>query len=270
MNSPQKNNYIQYVNQSGFVKTRNVIFVDNGETTTFDVGGINEDFFIFAVFQNNIQRFGIGFENFDNNDMLGFINTSVVDLGLVPSNAFLASEQVVTMSYNNAYVKRYSIPLPETFSVYDDAIWGCFSRDVNGNQIRKNNQNIINVSDVSPSKCDRLVYVEDFLKQNFSSLVLGVDYVINPINRAFKDCEMNSAVHEYKKIFYVKFPFIPNNYCTGLTKWGYGRLDSAEMIREYVWVESYNYNYSGGVEDFMVIKGYEVVFVVIPDKQSMF
>lgn len=121
MNIPELNNYIQYVTRKGIVKARSVVFQDNGETTTFDVNGINEDFFIFAVFQNNLQRYGIGFENFDNVNMLSFINSNMVDLACVPENSFLPSEQVVTMSYNNDYVKNFfnggasSVPPNDSF-----------------------------------------------------------------------------------------------------------------------------------------------------------
>nr|WP_314896774.1 hypothetical protein [uncultured Flavobacterium sp.] len=117
MNSPELNNYIQYVTRSGIVKAKSVTFQDNGLTTTFDVAGIIEDFFIFAVFQNNLQRFGIGFENFDNINMLSFINSSIVDLACVPTNSFLLSEQVVTMSYNNEYVKKFNSGDPLQFPV---------------------------------------------------------------------------------------------------------------------------------------------------------
>ncbi|RTY69692.1 hypothetical protein [Flavobacterium sp. LB2P53] len=104
MNSPELNNYVQYVSRSGIVKAKSVVFYDDGEITTFEVSGINEDFFLLAVFQNNIQRYGIGFENFDNINMLSFLNSNVVDLGSISDNSFLNSEQVVVMSYSNKYV----------------------------------------------------------------------------------------------------------------------------------------------------------------------
>jgi hypothetical protein len=113
MNSPDKNNYIQYVNEFNKVQTRPVTFVDDGENTRFVVQGIKENFFILAVFQNNIQVFGIGFDDIENNDMLSFLNSNIVDLDCIPNNAFLNAEQVVTMSYNNDYVKEQKNPQPD-------------------------------------------------------------------------------------------------------------------------------------------------------------
>jgi hypothetical protein len=113
MNSPDKNNYIQYVNEFNKVQTKPVSFVDDGENTRFVVQGIKENFFILAVFQNNIQVFGIGFDDIENNDMLSFLNSNIVDLDCIPNNAFLNAEQVVTMSYNNDYVKEQKNPPKE-------------------------------------------------------------------------------------------------------------------------------------------------------------
>ena len=110
MNSPELNNYIQYVTRKGVVKSKSVVFVDNGVSTVFKVTGINEDFFIFGVFQNNFKRSGIGFDNCDNVDMLGFVNSSVVDLTVIPFNSFFVSEQVINMSYNNSYVSTFNSP----------------------------------------------------------------------------------------------------------------------------------------------------------------
>lgn len=109
MNTPEQNNYIQYVNRFGVIKTKSVVFSKGNENTTFEVSGINESFFILAVFQNNIKVNGVGFDNLENNDMLAFINSNLFDLSTIPSNAFLNSEQVVTMSYNNAYISSLSL-----------------------------------------------------------------------------------------------------------------------------------------------------------------
>jgi len=103
MNSPLLNNYIQYLNLKGQVKTKSVTFVKNDTNTTFEVSGIIEEFFILAVFENNIKKSGIGFENIDNIDMLAFVNSNFFDVNLIPQNHFLPSEQVVVMSYNNEY-----------------------------------------------------------------------------------------------------------------------------------------------------------------------
>jgi hypothetical protein len=110
MNSPEKNNYIQYVNELGKVQTKPVQFVNDGENTRFIVQGIKESFFILGVYQNNIQVYGVGFDDIENNDMLAFINSNIIDLDCIPTNAFLNSEQVVTMSYNNDYVKNFQKP----------------------------------------------------------------------------------------------------------------------------------------------------------------
>lgn len=106
MNSPEKNNYVQYVNELGKIQTKPVLFLNDGVNTTFVVQGIQENFFILGVYENNIQRYGIGFDDIENNDMLAFINSNIIDLDCIPPNAFLNSEQVVTMSYNNDYVKQ--------------------------------------------------------------------------------------------------------------------------------------------------------------------
>jgi len=106
MNSPEKNNYIQYVNRNGIVKAKNVDFVNDGTTTKFTVSGIDEDFFIFSVYENNIQRFCVGIENLDNTDMLGFINANMVDLSCIPEYSFLTPQTSVELSYNNEYVQK--------------------------------------------------------------------------------------------------------------------------------------------------------------------
>lgn len=113
MNNPQKNNYIQYVNERGKVQTRPVQFNDDGVNTTFVVQGIQENFFILGVYQNNIQIYGVGFDDIENNDMLAFLNSNIIDLDCIPNNAFLNAEQVVTMSYNNDYVKQQKNPQPD-------------------------------------------------------------------------------------------------------------------------------------------------------------
>lgn len=120
MNSPEQNNYIQYVNQFGVIKTKSVVFTKGLINTTFQVSGINESFFILAVFQNNIKVNGVGFDDLENNDMLAFINSNLFDLSTIPSNAFLNSEQVVTMSYNNEYIKGLSsyVPLKTNELIY--------------------------------------------------------------------------------------------------------------------------------------------------------
>ncbi|WP_026713654.1 hypothetical protein [Flavobacterium daejeonense] len=107
MNTEEKNNYVQYVNRHGIVKAKNVIFEDDGTTTRFTVDGIDEEFFIFAIYQNNIQRFCVGIDNLENTDMLGFINANMVDLSSIPPYAFLQSQTVVQFSYNNEYVQNY-------------------------------------------------------------------------------------------------------------------------------------------------------------------
>lgn len=112
MNNPNQNNYIQYVTRLDVVKTKAVIFTDNGINTTFKVEGIIEEFFILAVFQNNLRILGVGFDDIENNDMLGFLNSESQDLSLIPKNAFLNSEQIVTMSYNNAYLKNLANNIP--------------------------------------------------------------------------------------------------------------------------------------------------------------
>lgn len=107
MNTPEKNNYIQYVNKNGIVKAKNVVFDKGEETTTFTVSGIDEEFFIFAIYENNIQRFCVGIENLENTDMLGFINSNMVDLSCIPEYAFLQPQTSVEFSYNNEYVENF-------------------------------------------------------------------------------------------------------------------------------------------------------------------
>ena len=106
MNTPEKNNYIQYVNKNGIVKAKNVVFENDGTTTRFTVSGIDEEFFIFAIYENNIQRFCVGIENLENTDMLGFINANVVDLSCIPEYSFLPPQTDVEFSYNNEYVRN--------------------------------------------------------------------------------------------------------------------------------------------------------------------
>lgn len=151
MNNPLQNNYIQYATKLNIVKTKSVVFVDNGINTTFRVEGIIEEFFILAVFQNNVRILGVGFDDLENNDMLGFINSELTDLQLIPQNAFLASEQIVTMSYNNEYLKSLSNSVP--------------------------NSN-------SKNKHPQLLFLESYIESdpNLQAIIAGgVTYKINPI-----------------------------------------------------------------------------------------
>lgn len=108
MEFPQTNNYIQYLTKKGIVKTKSVIFVKNYYETTFEVSGINEEFFILSVFENNVKKSGIGFQNIDNVDMLGFINSNFFDINLIPDNSFFPSEQIVILTYNQEYIRTAS------------------------------------------------------------------------------------------------------------------------------------------------------------------
>lgn len=114
MNSPELNNYIQYVTRNGSVKTKSVVFVKNDINTTFEVKGIIEDYFILSVFENNIKKTGVGFENIDNNDMLAFINSNLFDINTIPQNSFLSPEEIVVMSYNNEYLNNlFNVTFPD-------------------------------------------------------------------------------------------------------------------------------------------------------------
>ncbi|MBF2709247.1 hypothetical protein [Flavobacterium soyangense] len=112
MNNPAQNNYIQYLTNKDIIKTKEVVFFNNGVNTTFTVSGINEDFFILSVFQNNLRVLGVGFDDIENNDMLGFLNSDILDISLIPRNSFLSSQTVVTMSYNNKYVETQKLGEP--------------------------------------------------------------------------------------------------------------------------------------------------------------
>lgn len=105
MEFPQTNNYIQYLTKKGIVKTKSVLFTKNYFETIFEVSGINEEFFILSVFENNVKKSGIGFQNLDNPDMLGFINSNFFDINLIPDNSFFPAEQVVVLSYNQEYLR---------------------------------------------------------------------------------------------------------------------------------------------------------------------
>lgn len=105
MDFPLTNNYIQYLTKKGIVKTKSVIFVKNYYETTFEVSGINEEFFILSVFENNVKKSGLGFQNIYNPDMLGFINSNFFDINLIPDNTFFPAEQIVVLSYNQEYLR---------------------------------------------------------------------------------------------------------------------------------------------------------------------
>lgn len=105
MDFPLTNNYIQYLTKKGIVKTKSVTFTKNYYETTFEVSGINEDFFILSVFENNVKKSGIAFQNIDNVDMLGFINSNFFDINLIPDNSFFPSEQIVVLTYNQEYLR---------------------------------------------------------------------------------------------------------------------------------------------------------------------
>lgn len=108
MEFPLTNNYIQYLTKKGIVKTKSVTFTKNYFETTFEVSGINEDFFILSVFENNVKKSGLGFQNLDNPDMLGFINSNFFDINLIPDNSFFPAEQIVVLTYNQEYLRTAS------------------------------------------------------------------------------------------------------------------------------------------------------------------
>lgn len=107
MNIITKNNYVQYVTSTGNVKTKEVVLSLVGTNSVFTLEGILEEFFITSVFQNNCPVYGLGFENLENDDMLSFINSPLVDIGSLPKQAFLPPSAVVVLSYDNAYNKEF-------------------------------------------------------------------------------------------------------------------------------------------------------------------
>lgn len=109
MNSLQLNNYIQYLTRNGSVKTKSVVFVKNDTNTTFEIKGITEEYFILSVYENNIKKTGVGFDNIDNIDMLAFINSNFYDINTIPQSSFLSPEEKVILSYDNLYLKESNI-----------------------------------------------------------------------------------------------------------------------------------------------------------------
>lgn len=208
MNTVEKNNYVQYVNRNGIVKAKNVVFEDDGTTTRFTVDGIDEEFFIFAIYQNNIQRFCVGIDNLENTDMLGFINANVVDLSSIPSYAFLQSQTVVQFSYNNDYVQNYRFGSNTSFnSITSEQHWNNISSfqayDSFGNQVLDpNGMNVFNVKILQS-------YQDDLLQNNEAR------FLYNFCKSAYPDANftIKAFVHNLTEIHPIINPNFNKLYC---------------------------------------------------------
>lgn len=91
--------YIQYLTKNGLIKTKKITSVDSGLRTVFTIDKIEEDFFILALFENNIKISGLQFDSLENLDQLAYINSDIFDISAISSTNFFNEQTVVVLSY---------------------------------------------------------------------------------------------------------------------------------------------------------------------------
>jgi hypothetical protein len=103
MNAPLKNNYIQYLTRNNKLKIAPLMINDNSNGRVGSVyisTLIQEEFFIVAVYYNNVQTFGLGFDNLENDPMLAVINSPFTDVSLILEQDFFPPLTPVVFSCN--------------------------------------------------------------------------------------------------------------------------------------------------------------------------
>ncbi|MFV8389801.1 hypothetical protein [Flavobacterium sp. LB1P71] len=102
-------NFIQYLNENQQIKTLSVVSdPDNYDTSleSFIVSGINESFFVLALFLDNVKQSSVDFVNNPNIEQLSVINDTFTDLGTINFNAYFAPQTVVKISIKKEYITR--------------------------------------------------------------------------------------------------------------------------------------------------------------------
>lgn len=174
-------NYIQYLTKNGLIKTKQITSVDSGLRTVFLINKIQEDFFILALFENNIKISGLEFDSSENLDQLAFINSDIFDISTISSTNFFNEQTVVVLSYLNPSI--------------NNKINNTLSHDFLINGIYKT----LELNSLPDLAKNFLVYI----KVNIN--VLTATY-ITPVNQLFGDTTLSTTSFPYLFYGYASAP----------------------------------------------------------------
>nr|WP_315160313.1 hypothetical protein [uncultured Flavobacterium sp.] len=174
-------NYIQYLTKNGLIKTKQITSVDSGLRTVFLIDNIQEDFFILALFENNIKISGLEFDSSENLDQLAFINSDIFDISTISSTNFFNEQTVVVLSYLNPSI--------------NNKINNTLSHDFLINGIYKT----LELNSLPDLAKNFLVYI----KVNIN--VLTATY-ITPVNQLFGDTTLSTTSFPYLFYGYASAP----------------------------------------------------------------
>ncbi len=102
------NTYIQYLTRSGLVKTVEVERVEEAQFVKFTVSGIQEEFFLLNLFDNNKKIDGLTFDNVQNLQMLSFLNSDFQTVEVIPDNFYMNAFDVVVISLDRSALPAVS------------------------------------------------------------------------------------------------------------------------------------------------------------------
>lgn len=207
--------YIQYITKSGQIKTVTTSRSVNLELgrIQYVVSGIIEPFFLLNLFDNNEKVNGIWFDNVDNLQMMGFLNSDFQSVEALPENAFFNEFETVAM------LRKLEVP-----PVIGDGPGVVFPEVQNVEVVNKLQPFWDNVqnTNVQPyeSDPDDLKYLKFFIALNFSTVQqqtvwidpimiykgLGQNYVCDARAFLFGTVKGNVAVSD------VKYGQVANQY----------------------------------------------------------
>lgn len=104
--------YIQYVVPNGSIYAKPVIRIEARNELLFLVDNINDNYFIVALFVDNVQVNRVSFVDVQNVPMLAFINSNNVDLDVIPQDAFFNAHTDVSLKIPRLLQDDIVLPLP--------------------------------------------------------------------------------------------------------------------------------------------------------------
>lgn len=112
------NTYIQYLTKGGQIKTIEVEKETVSENYKYTVQGIQEEFFLLNLFDNNKKVVGITFDNIQNLQMLAFLNSDFQTIEVIPEMFFINAFETVILSIQIPTVPNSNIEFPATQNVF--------------------------------------------------------------------------------------------------------------------------------------------------------
>ncbi|WP_310560621.1 hypothetical protein [Flavobacterium sp.] len=91
------NCYVQYINKTGRIKVKELERQVEASEIIYNLSGIDEDFFLLSLFDNNQRVLGLTFGNVQNLDMISFLNSDFQSVDALPEIAFLTANQYVSI-----------------------------------------------------------------------------------------------------------------------------------------------------------------------------